>query len=313
MNRKSLMLLFVILLCGILTFPAFGAGKYKIAVLPFDDGSIEDRWWDGGWDVGKGVSDEMVTELLKTNQFRLIEREQIKKVLDEQNFGAGGRVDSSSAAKIGKILGVQYLVMGRVTEFGFRSAGGGGISLKHGLGLGIKATTARVAIDARLVNTTTAEIITSVTGKGSKTNTNMTVAVKWDAVAFGSDEFRKTNLGIALRDAVASAAQQLAETAYGQDPSEPENLTATVAYVGGSKVIINIGSGSGIKTGKVFVVQHVLDVVKDPASGEIIDQVTEPVAEITVTEVKEKSATCVVRRTLSSKYKIAIGDKVEEK
>lgn len=317
MKRKFIFSLAILLIFATLTFPAFGAAKlYKIAVLPFDDGSIQDRWWDdGSWDVGKGISDEFVTELLKTNKFRLIEREQIEKVIEEQDFGESGRVDTRSAAKIGKILGVQFLVMGRVTEFSLKSSGVSGLSLKKGIGLGVKSTNAIVAIDARLVDASSAEIIASVTGKGNKRNTNLSVAVDWEAIAFGSDEFRSTNLGVAMREAVASAAGQLSEKAYntGGEPAGPEKLSGAVAYASGSRVIINIGSSSGIKPETVFVVRHVLDVVKDPTTDEIIDEVSEAVAEIKVTEVKEKSATCTVLKKLSSNYPIAVGDKVEQK
>lgn len=317
LNRKHCLFFIVIFILGILIFPTLEAAElYKIAVLPFDDGSIKDRWWDeGSWDVGKGISDEFVTELLKTKKFRLIEREQIDKVMQEQDFGESGRVDTRSAAKIGKILGVQFLVMGRVTEFSFKSTGAGGITLKKGIGLGVKSTNAIVAIDARLVDTNSAEIITSVTGKGDKRNTNLAVSVEWDAIAFGSDEFRQTNLGIAMREAVASAAQQLAETAYnsGLGPAQPSKLSGAVAYASGSRVIINIGSTSGIKPDMIFVVRHVLEVVKDPTTDEIIDEVTEAVAEIKVTEVKDKSATCTVLKKLSSEFAIAVGDKVEQK
>lgn len=316
MNRKLFLSLMIIVICSMTIFPVFGAEQlYKIAVLPFDDGSIKDRFWKNNWDVGKGISDELVTELLNTNKFRLIEREQIDKVLKEQNFGTGGRVDTGSAAKIGKILGVQFLVMGRVTEFSFKSSEVGGISLKKGVGLGLKSTKANVAIDARLVDTSSAEIISSVTGKGAKSTANVKVAYKWDAIALGSDEFRQTDLGKATREAVTSVAKQLGEKAYGsgQGPSQPDKITGVVAYAGDSKVIINIGSSSGIKAGMVFVVQHVLEVVKDPNTGEVIDEVSEAVAEIKVTEVKEKSATCAVVTKLSSKYAIAVQDKVEQK
>lgn len=317
MNRKYCLFVIAILILGISVFPTLEAAElYKIAVLPFDDGSIKDRWWDeGSWDVGKGISDEFVTELLKTKKFRLIEREQIDKVMEEQDFGESGRVDTRSAAKIGKILGVQFLVMGRVTEFSFKSTGGGGISLKEGIGLGIKSTNAVVAIDARLVDTSSAEIIASVTGKGQKRNTNLSLAVDWNAIAFGSDEFRQTNLGIAMREAVASAAEQLAEKAYnsGLEPAQPAKLSGVVAYASGSRMIINIGSSSGIKPDMIFVVRRVLEVVKDPTTDEIIDEVTEAVAEIKVIEVKDKSATCTVLKKLSSDFEIAVGDKVEQK
>ncbi len=314
MNHKCFLIVIAVLIFSIMTFPTLeAAGLYKIAVLPFDDGSIKDRWWDSNWDVGKGVSDELVTELLKTNQFRLIEREQIDKVLNEQDFGTSGRVDNNSAAKIGKILGVQYLVMGRVTEFSFKSTEVGGLSLKKGIGLGFKNIKSNVAIDARLVDTSSAEIISSITGKGSKSSTNVKVAYEWEAIAFGSDEFRQTDLGKATREAVASVAKQLGEKAYGSGPAQPSKLSGAVAYAGGNRVIINIGSVSGIKPGTVFIVKHVIEVVKDPATGEVIDEVTEDVAEIVVAEVKEKSSTCTVQSKLSSKYPIAVGDKVEQK
>lgn len=316
---KKILYVFValMLVTGITAFPTLGAEKYKIAVLPFDDGSIKgnERWWREDWDLGAGVSDEFVTALMDTQKFRLIEREQIDKVLQEQDFGAAGRVDSRSAAKIGKILGVQFLVMGRVTEFTNKSQSGAVGLGKKGVGLGVKTSTARVTIDARLVNTTTAEIIASVTGKGEKKQTNMGLVVNWNAIAMGSDEFKKTNIGLALRKAVVSASQQLAEKAYGEGAPGGTSgaMIGTVAYASGTKVIINIGSGEGVKPGMVFIVNHIIEEVKDPDTGEVIDEVSEPVAEITVSEVKEKTSTCVVSTKLNTKYEIKVKDKVKQK
>ena len=316
MNRKIIFLFVLVMLAGIIIFPTFAAEQlYKIAVLPFDDGSIKDRWWGNNWQVGSGVSDELVTALLDTNRFRLIEREKINKVLHEQDFGNSGRVDPSSAAKIGKVLGVQFLVMGKVTEFSFKTSGGA-IATHTGVGLGIKTTTALVAIDARLVNSTTAEIIAGVTGKGDKKQTNVAVVANWNAIAFGSSEFKQTILGQALRDSVVQVANGLAEKAYGKSSTTtgaPSAISGMVAYASANKVIINIGSGDGVQNGMTFVIYHVIEVVKDPKTGEIIDEVTEPVAEIAVTEVKDKSSTCAVMTRLSSRYSIANGDSVKQK
>lgn len=314
MRKKIFLALIMTLIIGIFSLPTFGADKlFKIAVLPFDDGSIQDRWWGSNWEVGKGVSDELVSALLATKKFRLIEREQIDKVLKEQDFGASGRVDSKSAAKIGKILGVQLLVMGRVTEFTLKSQGGGiGLGDK-GIGLGVKTTTARVVIDARLVDTTTAEIKAAIPGTGEKKNTNLGLVVQWNAIAFGSSDFQKTNLGIALRDAVNQVATGLAAQAYDGVTMGPTTITGTVFYAKDNKVIINIGSNDGVQTGMVFIVNHVIEEVKDPDTGEVVDEVTEPVAEITVSEVKEKTSTCAIINKLSSKYSITVKDKVKQK
>lgn len=311
MKKYLFLWCFAFLMMGLVVLPTQGAEKYKIAVLPFDDGSIQDRWWDESWELGKGVSDELITALLDTNKFRLIEREQLDKILQEQNLGASGLVDTQSAANIGKILGVKYLVMGRVTEFTFKSSGGGAIG-KNGIGLGVKTTTARVTIDARLVETSTAEILAGVKGAGEKKQTNLGVVYDWSAISFGSDEFRKTNIGVALRDAVTQVANGLSEKAYGN--AQPEAaLTGLIAYVNGLKVYINLGSSDGVKPGMSFVVYHIIDLVKDPSTGEVIDEVSEPVAEISVTEVKEKASTCTVTTKLSTKYEIAVQDKVQQK
>ena len=316
MKRRFFLWLLLVVFTALILQTAGAQELYKIAVLPFDDGSIQNRWWDEGhWDVGKGVSDEFVTELLKTKKFRLIEREQIDKVLAEQDFGQSGRVDPKTASAIGKILGVDFLVMGRVTEFSLKSAEVSGVSFSKGLGLGVKSTNAIVAIDARLVDTTTAEIIASVTGRGEKRSTNLSVEVDWSRVALGSDQFRTTNLGIALREAVASASEQLADQAYssGRKPSQAAKIKGVVAYASGDRVILNIGSSSGVKMDMGFVIKRVLEVVKDPFSGEVIDEVTEDVAEIKVTEVKERSATCTVVKKLSGSLTPAVGDPVQQK
>lgn len=302
----------IILILGLISLPVLGAEKYKIAVLPFDDGSIQERWWDKSWELGKGVSDELVTALLVTDKFRLIEREQLDKIIQEQDLGSGGRVDATTAAQIGKVLGVQYLVMGRVTEFTFKSSGGGAISGKKGAGLGVKTTTARVTLDARLVETSSAEILAGVKGSGEKKQTNLGLVYDWEAIAFGSDEFQKTNLGIALREAIDKVAEGLAVKAYA-NPQPVALLTGQVAYVAGNKIYINLGSSDGVQPGMVFVVYHLIDLVKDPQTGEIIDEISEPVAEVTVAEVKTKAATCTVTAKLSAKYTIAVQDKVQQK
>lgn len=308
--RSKLWMILVIALLGIAMIPANAEDtRYRVAVMPFDDGSIE-HWWGKDWDVGKGVADELLTELFKLNTFRLVEREQIERIIKEQDFGQKGRVDTRTAAKIGKILGVQYFIMGKVTEFSTDSQSGA-IALK-GYNLGVKTNTARVAIDARLVDTKTAEIKAAATGVGEKKQNSLAVGVKSSAVGFGSNEFKKSNLGIALRDAVASVAQQLSEQAYRGTklPGAPPATEGLVADVYGDKVYITIGSNNGVKPGMVFEVQHIIRVVKDPSSGAVLDYVTEPVATISVTEVKDRSATCTVVSRLSSKYEITAKDRV---
>lgn len=313
--RKTFVCLLLLLLVALLAAPVFGEvdRRYKVAVLPFDDGSVQDRWWDGELDVGKGIADELITALLEKKKFRLIEREQIDKIIAEQDFGASGRVDAKSAAAIGKILGVDFLIIGRVTDFAFKSSGTGLASGKFSAGLGVKSTTARVIIDARMVDTTTAEIVSSVNGKGEKKNTNLGLSYEGNAIAFGSDEFRKSNLGLALREAVNQVAENLTEKAPSGKERGNYQLTGKVFYAAGDRVILGIGKNDGVNVGNIFVVEHVIDEVKDPDTGEVVDTVTEVIAEIRVVEVKDKTAICQVTSHFNTKYKIEVKDVVRQK
>ncbi len=308
MGRRILfILLMLVLFIGIFTLSA-SAALPKIAVLPLDYGSIKDQWW-GSSDLGKGVSDELVTALLNLNpkRFRLIEREQVEKVITEHDFGASGRVDARSAAKIGKILGVQYLAIGRITEFTIKTSGGA-LNL-GGKSLGVKTSIAIVAIDVRLVDASSAEIICAVTGRGEKKKSDLNISIDYTSIDFSGSEFQDSYLGQALRSAVNQVAKGLGDKVAGTTGS----LMGTVAYVKDKMVMINIGSNAGVKVGMIFVVQHIIDEVTDPDTGEVLDTVVEKVAEIKVTEVKVKSSNCIISTKLKTNYKIAVKDKVVQK
>jgi curli biogenesis system outer membrane secretion channel CsgG len=310
--KKVSFLLISVFLLVMLGSPVWAQDLYSIAVLPFDDGSIDENWW-GDYDIGTGVADEFVTALLdlKPRQFRVMEREQIQMVLDEQQFGASGMVDASSAAQIGKILGVQFLLMGRVTEFSNKTAGGS-LSL-GGKGLGLQTTTSRVVIDARLVDTTTAEIIVAAKGEGEKKQPNISLQYDWNTLDFSSEEFRATNLGKALREAVDKVVAALAKKVATYEPAPIQGLTGLVAYADANRVILNIGAMNGVQEGMIFVVNKLIQEIKDPVTGEVIDAITEKVAELKVTEVKERTATCSIVQKLGSGFDIAAGDQAIQK
>lgn len=87
--------------------------KVKIAVLDFqmqgdDSGTTKD--------MGKIVAEWLITGLVETGRFDVIERRLLEKLLEEQKLGATGAIDPSSAAQLGKILGVATIVSGTVTN-----------------------------------------------------------------------------------------------------------------------------------------------------------------------------------------------------
>ena len=114
----------------------------RIAVLDFDYGTVQTASaavFGTNIDVGKGIVDLLVTDLVKDGTYSIIERKALDKILAEQNFSNSDRADPNSAAKIGKLLGVDAIVEGSITEFGNETKktnlGGGGGNW-HGFGGG---------------------------------------------------------------------------------------------------------------------------------------------------------------------------------
>src|SRR5262245_65767235 len=107
--------------------------------------------------------------LLRENSFSVIESRKLDTVIAKKNFSTGERADSSSAARIGKVLGVNAIILGSVTQFGtekkdFNASGAGGG--RGGVGaarVGTREGKASVGITARIIDINTGEVLASST------------------------------------------------------------------------------------------------------------------------------------------------------
>jgi len=173
---------------------AQGSKRPLIAVMDFDYGTI-DNWW-GQYDIGKGMADQVVNALLEDGSFRVIERKKLDTILAEQDFAASDRADPSAAklAKIGKVLGVKYILAGSITKFATESRGGG-VRVK-GIGLGGKKAKSEVALTARVIDATTGEIMISAKGLGeSSKGGGFDFSKGGFGVGTNSEEWRQSGLG----------------------------------------------------------------------------------------------------------------------
>jgi curli biogenesis system outer membrane secretion channel CsgG len=146
------------LIAGISLFvvsAAFAADRPSVAVAEFKN-ETNASWWYS--DVGRDLAGMLTNELAGTGKFKVLERSKLPAVLDEQDLAASGRISPSTGAKIGKLTGAKYLVFATVTAFDTKSRGtGGGISFR-GVNVGGKKEDAYLAIDLRVVDTTTGEV-----------------------------------------------------------------------------------------------------------------------------------------------------------
>ena len=287
--------------------PAPQGPKRLVAVMNFDYGTVKTvvaSIFGTDQDVGKGITDLMVQKLVTDGKYRVIERAALDKIIAEQNFNNSDRADPSSASKIGRILGVDTIILGSITKFGRDDIKVGGVGGGHSgwtgavLGAGKKESKAVVAITARLVNTTTGEILASVTGNGESSRSGLFLgggggsgySGGGGAFDMSSSNFSQTILGEAVNKAVADCATQL-DNAAATLPTIHASYSGVVADVSGNTIIINIGNKVGVRAGDVIQISRPMRTVKDPTTGKVLKTVTSQLGTATVTDVDSDSAT----------------------
>ncbi len=197
MKRRSALVALATAFTLTLSGPVFAQAKNtrpQIAVLDFEFGAVE-NWW-GQYDIGKGIADQLVDALVEDGSFRVIERKKLATILGEQDFAASGRADPSAQtmAKIGKVLGVKYILVGSITKFSTESRGGG-VRVK-GIGLGGKKTKSEVRITGRIIDMSTGEIMVSGKGVGeSSKGGGIDFSKGGSGIGTNSEEWRQSGLG----------------------------------------------------------------------------------------------------------------------
>ena len=194
-------------LAGLAAGSAFAAGgSPTIGVAEFTNQSGA-AWWRGG--VGWELSSMLSNELSSSGAFHVVERQKLQNVLEEQNLGASGRVAPGQGAKIGKLTGAQYLITGTVSAYEENtSSTGGGIAFK-GIGLGGKSSEAYMAIDLRVINTTTGDVDYSRTVEGRSKSSGIAVGVSHKGFGGTLAHEENTPAGKAIRAALVEASEYL--------------------------------------------------------------------------------------------------------
>jgi curli biogenesis system outer membrane secretion channel CsgG len=303
MKRASQVLTALVLTAAVL--PA--QTKKRVAVMNFDYATVQSNVaaiFGTNQDIGKGIADLLVDKLVNDGTYSVIERKMLDKIIAEQNFSNSDRADPNSAAKIGKILGVDAIIIGSITQFGRddkkTSVGAlGGVTGRFGLG-GVSKNDSKavVAVTARMISTDTAEILASSTGRGESNRSGASLigaggsntALGAGGLDMRASNFANSILGEAVRDAVNNTAQQL-EAKAGALPSRVVTIDGLVADAApDGTLIINVGSEAGVKVGSVLVVKRVGRKITDPATGKVLRQIEDTIGQMTVTEVDAKSA-----------------------
>jgi curli biogenesis system outer membrane secretion channel CsgG len=312
----------VVILIGTVALHA-AERKKRVAVLDFEYGTVRSQAqaaFGTDVDVGKGMTNLLVKYLVKDGTYSVIERGSLDKILAEQNFSNSDRANPNSAAKIGKLLGVDAIIVGVITQFGGENkdtkvGGGGGGWGGFGIGgFSHKKSKAIVSVDARLVDIDTAEILGVADGKGESSRESTSLlggGGNWHGfgggnVDFGASDFQETIIG----EAVKKAMEQLSAGIIADAPklqARTINVQGMVAFIDANGVVVNVGKKAGLKPGDTLAVERVTREIKDPSTGAVIRRMTSQLGTIQITDVDDGSG--VAKVLTGSGFKV--GDMVK--
>ncbi len=214
------------LLLAVLAVPVAAQDvKVRIAIMNFENNSSW-HWW--GDNLGAAAADELTTQLVQTCKLTVVERAQLDALLAEQNLGASGRATAASAAEIGRLLGVQVILTGSITQFsierksiGFRGIGG-------------SYANAETKLDVRLINVETGEILSVAEGDGDKR-----MGGGYFMGASAEQTFDQGAAQEALRPAVEGAVAQVAAQAETLASIQPPAPVSQIVGVRNDSYYIN--------------------------------------------------------------------------
>lgn len=234
--------------------------KRRVGVVDF-----ENKTAYGQNRLGQAASDILITELVKTGKFIVVERDKMNKLLEEQKLGLTGAIDSNTAAQMGKILGLSAIVTGAISNFGVRTTGSDYLVAQS------KRQEASCTVDIRVVDAETGQILLADSGKGvSKVSSGGFLGMGTQGSYAESIE------GDALRASIS----QLIVNITSQINKKP--WSCRVAQVVPGKIYLGAGTESGLEVGQKLRVYSQGAEIKDPESGMVLGREEEEIGQMEV-------------------------------
>ncbi|HUP19181.1 MAG TPA: CsgG/HfaB family protein [Gemmatimonadota bacterium] len=236
-------------------------------------------------EFARGLTEMLTTALVEAGRFVVLEREAIQQALGEQDFGQSGRVNPETAPWVGMTVGAQVLVTGDITEYSYqKSSLGGNLSILRAVGATGERLNAMVALDIRLIDAVTGEVVFSKRVEGDASATGVAADVQIGDQQVGTGFSAQTPLGQASREAIVDAVAAIVEGL------RDVPWSGRVVDVREGRVYVNAGSDSGITPGMRLEVFAQGDALIDPDTGLNLGAPDRKVGAVLVEAVEEKYA-----------------------
>lgn len=215
--------------------------------------------------IGQTATDIIITELTKTGKFIVVERDKMDKLLDEQKLGQSGAIDATTAVQVGKILGLNAILTGSVSQFGVKSEGKDFIITQS------KQQIVECTVDIRAVDAETGQVLFADSGKG--------VVRKSSGKVLGmgnQSKYDETLEGEALRAAIVKFMDNLTSQV------NKKQWSCRIAAVEDGSIYLNAGEESGLQVGQKLKVFSQGKEIKDPTTGLVLGRTEKEIGVVKV-------------------------------
>lgn len=249
-----------------------------VAVSSFENRS----GFSGQWQLGSGMADILVSELVQSRNFVVVERQHFDTVAAELHRQQGELFRPEGKVPAGRMKSAQFLIRGVIDDFS--QSGGGSLSVAFRwlmfMGRGYNA---RVALTLTVVDIESGQIVGSVQSTALVRTREAYAEGQYKGVTFGGDMFFRTPLGMATQRAIRGGVRQIVK-------DMPRNLwKPMVATVRDSLVVLNGGRDRGFKEGVSYEVRMPATPITDPATGDVLSVLPGPlVGTVRIVRVEDR-------------------------
>lgn len=267
MIRKIFSAVLAVVIACSLNFCA--AAKKSVAVMPLENVSGYSEY-----KVAEIMTEQLIVAIQASGTYTQVERAQLGAVIREQGF-QNIAVDTSKAVELGKLMGADYSMLGKVTmaTVGNNPTATAVAQIGGLIGLGELGAAAefyvhqfkgKIAFEFRFVDNETGEVVLAKTVEGSKSGATVTDA---------------------FNNACKTAAENFLKELDGLNP-----FRARVADVHGSDVYIDQGSDSGLRRGETLIVAR--EGAPIVVNGRVVAMRQTEIGKVKVVEVNADYAVC---------------------
>ena len=203
---------------GAQALPPYPGPKARIAVADFEVKAAK-----ATGEIGSGLREMLVTALVNSSRFSVVERQALSAVMQEQELSVSGAVQAGSGPKRGNIKTADLVITAAVTEFEPQASGGrAGIGGGGGVGsgvlgglLGAALNKAHMALDIRIIDTSTSEVLTATRIQGQASDVSGAFMAgflgSW-GLGGGLSAYANTPMEKAIRICIIEAVRYISQT-----------------------------------------------------------------------------------------------------